>query len=387
MPEVITGMSEGVLLTWLVDVGDTVEEGSPLAEVETEKAVVEYFSEAGGVLIERLVPTGEPIAVGQPIAVLAADGEAVDDAPATPATDTSHHDGAPRRFATPLVRRLARERGIDLNVVKGSGPQGRIVRRDVDELVAANPAGGHRDAEAPPVPAPPPPAAGSRDYTDVELTPMRRAIARRLAQSKATVPHFYLAADCRVDALLELRRMVNAHRDPTLSVNDFVIKAVGAAFAAVPEANAVWADSTIRRFEQVDVGVAVAIEGGLVTPVVRDVSRKSVSVVSAEARDLTARARAGRLTQPELEGGSFCISNLGMYGIKRFTAIINPPQAGILAVGAAHQWPVVADGHLNVATLISVTFSGDHRVFDGALAARWLTAFVRGVEEPLTLLV
>jgi pyruvate dehydrogenase E2 component (dihydrolipoamide acetyltransferase) len=408
MPEVITGMSEAVLSAWLVDVGDAVDEGAPLAEVETEKAVVEYLAEAGGILVEQLVPTGEPIAVGQPIAVLAQDGESTDaatgaaedaestspapsptataDAPPAADSERRDQDGAQRRFATPLVRRLARERGIDLSTVHGSGPHGRIVRRDVDELVGPAGHNGHRDTEPPPVSAPPP-AADSPDHTDVDLTPMRRAIARRLAHSKATVPHFYLEADCRVDAMLELRRSVNAHRDTPLSVNDFVIKAVGAAFRAVPEANAVWNDTSVRRFTQVDVGVAVAIEGGLVTPVVRDVARKSVGAVAAEARQLTERARAGRLGQQELDGGSFCVSNLGMYGIERFAAIINPPQSGILAVGAARQRPVVTDGRLDVATLMSVTFSGDHRVFDGALAAQWLTAFVSAVEQPLTLLV
>ncbi len=216
---------------------------------------------------------------------------------------------------------------------------------------------------------------------------MRRTIARRLTESKTTVPHFYLEADCRVDALLDLRRTVNEHLQDRLSLNDFVIKAVGRAFASVPDANAVWNDTTIRRYERLDVGVAVSIDGGLVTPVLRDVGRKTVGVIGSETRDLAARAREGRLEQAELEGGSFCISNLGMYGIERFAAIINPPQSGILAVGAVTHRPVVTDGQLGVATVMTVTLSGDHRVFDGVLGAQWLTAFVAAIEQPMTTLL
>jgi len=233
----------------------------------------------------------------------------------------------------------------------------------------------------------PSPRSQDADHTDVELTPMRRTIARRLTESKATVPHFYLQADCRVDALLDLRRTLNTQLQHRLSLNDFVIKAVGHAFASVPDANAVWNGTTIRRYERLDVGVAVSIEGGLVTPVIRDVARKTVGAIGSEARDLAGRAREGRLKQSELEGGSFCISNLGMYDVERFAAIINPPQSGILAVGTATQRPVVTEGQLGVATVMSVTLSGDHRVFDGALGAQWLTAFVAAIEQPMTMLV
>jgi pyruvate dehydrogenase E2 component (dihydrolipoyllysine-residue acetyltransferase) len=420
MPEVITGISEAVLVQWMVEIGGAVTEGEPLAEVETDKAVVEYLAEASGTLAEQLVQPGQPVAVGAPIAVLAQVGESIESvASGTPDASgavepvatgprtskaAAPQYAAPepvRRFATPLVRRLARERGIDLTVVHGSGPQGRIVRRDLDQPDDAARTNGHHRAEADPLAAESPPEqapsippqpvtatpTAASGGTDIELTAMRRAIARRLTESKATVPHFYLQADCRADALLSLRRSVNDQRQESISLNDFVVKAVARAFAEVPDANAIWAGTTVRRFDDVDVGVAVAIDGGLVTPVLRDVGRKSVGTISAETRDLAGRARAGRLRQAELEGGSFCISNLGMYGIESFAAIINPPQAGILAVGTATQRPTVTDGELAVATVMTVTLSGDHRVFDGALAAQWLTAFVAAVERPLTLLV
>ena len=429
MPELITGISEAVLLSWMVNVGDILEEGTPLAEVETDKAVVEYLAESSGTMASLLVQPGQPVPVGEPIAILAEAGESVSDAVSTTSAeaeaavaesaeaeaeaasagaevsaqpepdDPPRPDGGAatatpngtRRFATPLVRKLARERGIDLATMHGSGPNGRIVRRDLESPRPTAPSGDTVDNVAESTtPAPtstPSPRSQDADHTDVELTPMRRTIARRLTESKATVPHFYLQADCRVDALLDLRRTLNTQLQHRLSLNDFVIKAVGHAFASVPDANAVWNGTTIRRYERLDVGVAVSIEGGLVTPVIRDVARKTVGAIGSEARDLAGRAREGRLKQSELEGGSFCISNLGMYDVERFAAIINPPQSGILAVGTATQRPVVTEGQLGVATVMSVTLSGDHRVFDGALGAQWLTAFVAAIEQPMTMLV
>ena len=216
---------------------------------------------------------------------------------------------------------------------------------------------------------------------------MRRAIARRLVESKSTVPHFYLVADCRVDALLELRQRINETAPVKISVNDFVVKAAAAAFRAVPEANAIWTEDAIRRFDSVDIAVAVAIDGGLVTPVVRGVERMSLSSVSASIRELAERGRAGKLKQNEIEGGSFSVSNLGMYGTQEFSAIINPPHAGILAVGAAKKKPIVVDDELVVGTVMTVTLSADHRVLDGALAAQWLAAFVALIENPVSILV
>ncbi|MCW2645443.1 MAG: hypothetical protein QOF87_4791 [Pseudonocardiales bacterium] len=452
MPEVLTGMAEAILIEWHVAPGDAVVVGQPLVEVETEKATVEYQAEVAGTLAQYLVELGTPIPVGEPIAMLAEAGEPLDEArspsPAAPtetgdATSTAartevaadasaetdpsiapdQSDAPKRQFISPLVRRMAREQNIDASQVRGSGPNGRIVRRDIERIQSrgSQDVVGVGDASAiprppqivqpvagvelpdaaslpaaetvrhPTVPAPtaagPAMVAAASDVTEIPHTAMRRAIARRLTESKATVPHFYLVADCRVDALLELRRAINEQMDAKVSVNDFVVKAVAGAFQDVPEANAVWTPEATRRFRSVDIAVAVAIDGGLLTPVVREVERRSLSELNGVIADLVDRARHGRLKQPELEGAVLAVSNLGMYGIERFGAIINPPHAGILAVGAATQRPVVEDGQLAVATVMTVTLSGDHRVLDGALAARWLSAFVARVENPLRILI
>ncbi|MEA9984149.1 dihydrolipoamide acetyltransferase family protein [Subtercola sp. RTI3] len=437
MPEVLANTTEASIQTWLVKLGDEIEVGAPFAEVETEKAVVEYAAETGGVVLELLVLEGDSIAVGDPIAVVGVAGEQVSPAPAAPdettveapepetapeaatpvlqdaptelpPSESSPVQGSPvassadasaggRVFVSPIVRRLAKERGLDLSRVNGSGPGGRIVRRDIDGLeapaaavvvsapavaVAAAP------AAAPAASAAPATASSSDEgYTDIPHTGMRRAIARRLTESKSTVPHFYLVADCKVDALLELRGRVNASSPVKVSVNDFVLKAAAAAFTDVPEANATWSDAAIRRYHTVDMSVAVSIEGGLVTPVLRSVERMPLTEVARAVVELAERARAGRLKQHELEGGSFAVSNLGMFGVTEFSAIINPPQSAILAVGRARPTPVVVDGELAVATVMTVTMSADHRVLDGALAAQWLAAFVKRIENPLSILI
>lgn len=432
MPALAAGATEAAVQSWLVAVGDRVEVGQAIVEIETEKAVVEYEAEQPGVVAAVLVDAGTAAAVGDPILVLASEGQSADDAvaeagvttgatkpapaapapapspaPAAPApaaspapepATESSEDGlleppptvepdtadaaastdAPRRlFASPLVRKLARERGIELTGLTGSGPNGRIVRRDLDALPAA--------------PAPATPATASTPsagYTDVPHTGMRRAIARRLTESTTTVPHFFLSADCLVDEILDLRARINERAEAKISVNDFALKAVAAAMLDVPEANAIWTDEATRRFTSVDIGVAVSIPGGLVTPVVRGVEALSLSGVNRAVRDLAERARAGRLKQAELEGGSFAVSNLGMYGTSRFSAIINPPHSGILAVGAAERRPVVGpDDRLTTATVMTVTLSADHRVLDGALAAQWLAAFTDRIQNPLSLLV
>ncbi|NLP82635.1 2-oxo acid dehydrogenase subunit E2 [Microbacterium sp. CFH 90308] len=328
---------------------------------------------------DGLLPAPAPVDAGEPSA-----------------GDTARAPSARRLFASPLVRRLARERGIDLDTIRGSGPQGRIVRRDLDDLarpsaehVAAPISGGvpvaaeGAPASVPSSPAPEPPA-----HEDVPHTGMRRAIARRLTESVTTVPHFFVVADCRVDELLSLRARINEQLELKVSVNDFVLKAVAWAMRDVPEANAIWTDAATRRFTGVDIAIAVAVPAGLVTPVLRGVERMTLGELSGASRELAQRAREGRIKQHELEGGSFSVSNLGMYGTKEFSAIINPPHSGILAVGAASPRPVVgADGELTVANVMTVTLSADHRVLDGALAAQWLAAFVRRIENPLSLLV
>ena len=405
MPEVLAGVTEAAISSWLVSEGQQVAVGTPLAEVETEKAVVEYAAEVAGTVLQLVADAGTTIAVGDPIAVVGEPGEQVPDGAAGAPKASAPHHGVPqdaaaedasddrpgaarespreRLFASPLVRRLARERRVDLSDVTGTGPNGRIVRRDLDALPAVAVVT-TMAAAAPPAAAVAP--SGAASVTEVPLTPMRRAIARRLTESASTVPHFYLQARCRIDKLLALRAEINQSSAIRVSVNDLVLKAVAGALREVPEANATWGETVIHRHETVDVAVAVAIEGGLVTPVLRGVDRLTLTEVSTAVADLAERSRAARLRQEELEGGSFTVSNLGMYGVTAFAAIINPPHAGILAVGLGRQEAVVTDGELGVATVMTVTLSADHRVIDGAVGARWLAAFERRIESPVTML-
>lgn len=422
MPSVAAGASEATVASWLVAPGDTVTAGTPLAEIETEKALVEYAAESSGTVGRLVVAAGETVETGSPIAVLTASGETDADidaalgvatapaaaAPVSPdasasdvSAETRHAiastDGR-RVFASPIARKAARMRGIDLASVTGTGPNGRIVRRDLDRLAAA-PAAAPVPAAVPAdvagdVTEPEPETASApasarlaEGDTLIPHTPMRRAIARRLTESKTTVPHFYLTADCVVDELLALREQVNTSAPPKISVNDFVLAAVAAAFGDVPEANVTWSDDGLIAHQAVDLAIAVATDGGLVTPVLRDTGSKKLSQIARESAGLAARARDRRLRQDEIEGGVFSVSNLGMYGTTGFSAIINPPQSGILAVGAATPQPVAAGGELRVATVMRCTLSVDHRAIDGALAARWLAAFTRRIENPLGAIV
>lgn len=432
MPSVLAGVEEAAIAGWLVAEGDTVAVGDAIAEIETEKAVVEYASEEAGVVGRIVLDAGMTAAIGEPIAVLLAEGEdaadadtalgaeggsvpaaseplaspATGDEPAIPVEDAAGTSGAAGRsetvepaattldaephpqterlFASPIARKLAAERGVALTAIAGTGPGGRITRRDVASAKPEQP-----NTTKAPSAAPAASGAGAPS-AEPELVPhtgMRRAIARRLTESKATVPHFYLVAECRVDELLTLRAKVNAAREHRISVNDFVVKAAASAFESVPEANVTWTDEGMLHHPTVDVAVAVATEGGLVTPVLRDIGSRSVSDVSASIRELAQRAHDKRLKQDDLEGGSFSVSNLGMFGTVEFTAILNPPQWGILAVGAAKKQAVVVDDELVPATVMRCTLSVDHRAVDGALAARWLAAFQDRIENPLTILV
>lgn len=412
MPQLAAGEETATVQAWLVAAGDTVAEGQGIAEIETEKAVVDFEAESEGVFAGHLVEAGETVDVGTPIAVIAAEGEDLEAAlaehggtaaaeaeteaaEAEPEADAEQEEAEPeesrpvegaRRFASPLARKLAKERGLELDDLVGSGPGGRIVRRDVDAHESAEPKPAST-AEAAASVASAPASAGAA-FEDVPHTRMRKAIARRLTESKGTVPHYYLSADVRMDALLDLRKQANETSPVKISVNDFVIKAVAASLQDVPEANSIWTDDAVRKFSGVDISVAVSVPGGLVTPVLRSVHSKSLSTISVEMKDYALRAREGSLKQDELVGGSFSVSNLGMYGTREFSAIINPPQSGILAVGAASRRAVVNDeGELGVATVMTVTLSADHRVLDGALAAEWLAAFVIRVESPVGLLV
>ncbi|MCM3657795.1 2-oxo acid dehydrogenase subunit E2 [Agromyces mediolanus] len=429
MPEVLAGATEEAIQQWLVHEGDPVDVGTPLAEIETEKAVVEFTAESTGTVARRLVADGDSVPVGSPIIALLESGDdpaelaellaaagvplqapaSRADAPepdslpaarATPSTTAPRADGH-RRFASPIVRRLAAERGLSLDGVVGSGPDGRIVRRDL-EFTVHDPAGSAATVAAaavaravPTKPAVEAPTTGARRssdpgggaVTDTPASAMRRTIARRLAESKSTIPHFYMTRHLEVDELLALRERINALGGPRVSVNDFIVKAVALAHRAVPDAAAIWHDEGLRRYGDIDVAVAVAVEGGLVTPVLRGVDRLSIGALAASSAELADRARAGALTAADLTGGTIAVSNLGMYGVDEFAAIINPPQSAILAVGRASARPIARDGALAVATMMSVTLSGDHRVMDGAAAAKWLAALADLVEHPLGIVV
>jgi len=422
MPALSPTMEEGTLAKWLVAEGDRVQSGDLLAEIETDKATMEFEAVDEGVIGKLLVAEGTAnVKVNSAIAILLEEGDAADatvspaqsaaaaapltheasavDAPATTAAPAAavSNDGT-RIFASPLARRIAADQGLDLAKITGSGPKGRIVKADVSGAPAT------ASVSAPP-PMAAAPAAGlpssasaasvealyqGRSYKAVPLDGMRRVIADRLTEAKQTIPHFYLRRDIQLDTLLKLRSEVNAGlkaRGVKLSVNDFIIKACAMALQSVPAANAVWAGDRVLQMEASDISVAVAIEGGLFTPVLQDADSKSLSKLAVEMKDLAARARSRKLAPHEYQGGSFSISNLGMMGIDNFDAVINPPQGAILAVGAGKKRPVVSeDGTLSVATVMSVTMSVDHRVIDGALGAELLDAIVNNLEHPLSML-
>ena len=370
MPEVLANATEAIISKWLVEEGASFAAGDVLAEVETDKALVEISAETDGVLGRHLAQPGDRTLVGAPIAVLTNSGESSSDIDAILADKSVSGE---RIFASPLARRLARERGVDPRSLAGSGPGGRIVRRDIESpsIVASE-----REV-----------VISTGSYSSIAHTPMRMAIARRLTESKSTVPHFYLTAVCRVDELLGLRKSWNEWATSKVSVNDLILKTVAGAFQDVPDANVIWMPEELRRFADVDIAMAVATPNGLLTPVVRGVNRLHLPELSSITTELAARARAGRLRQDEIEGGSFSVTNLGMYGTQEFSAILNPPQSAILAVGAARQEAIVVEGVITVATVIHFTLSVDHRAIDGALAARWLAAFTKRIESPFWILI
>ena len=426
MPALSPTMEEGTLAKWLVQEGDVVSSGDLLAEIETDKATMEFEAVEDGVVGKILVAAGtEGVAVNSPIAILLEDGDSADDlsttpakepdrkaednqsqeaaklespvsAPAAPAAPTTS-DGN-RIFASPLARRIAAQKGLDLAAISGSGPRGRIVKADVEAAEAApvsKTSAAQAAAPAAKMPAGPDAETVLKMYADrafeeVALNGMRKTIAARLTEAKQSIPHFYLRRDIKLDALLAFRSQLNKQlekRGAKLSVNDFIIKACALALQEVPEANAVWAGDRILKLTPSDVAVAVAIEGGLFTPVLKDADMKSLSALSAEMKDLATRARDRKLAPHEYQGGSFAISNLGMFGIDNFDAVINPPHGAILAVGAGTKKPIVNDeGDVEVATVMSVTLSVDHRVIDGALGAQLLQSIVDNLENPMAML-
>jgi pyruvate dehydrogenase E2 component (dihydrolipoamide acetyltransferase) len=437
MPEVAAAATEAVLSAWPLSEGAAFDKGDAIVIVETDKAEVEIPASAAGVLIKTLVAAGAEVEVGNPIALLGAPGEQVPDidallaslgvAPATPSeakiavrrdvpdvpaaaapvpaaavpvpaealpAPAPADDRRGRIFTSPLARKLAREAGLAMETLNGTGPGGRIVRKDVDVAIAAARTAEpvrQTTAEALP-PTASVPAVTRQDtrqvaYEDIPHTRMRRAIAARLLESKQSAPHFYIRASCRAEALLDLREQINTADAVKISVNDMLIKAMARAHVLVPEMNAIWTPDAVRRFSGVDISVAIATDKGLVTPVLRGVEALSLSAIAAQVRGYAEQARSGGLKAEDLEGGSITITNLGMFGVEEFAAIINPPQSAILAVGAARYEPVVIDGALEAARVLKITLSVDHRPIDGALAAKWIAALTAVIESPLQILV
>jgi pyruvate dehydrogenase E2 component (dihydrolipoamide acetyltransferase) len=408
MPEIAANTESAILASWNVELNASYAAGDVIATVETDKAVVDVEAEADGVLLHLVVGEGVEVEVGSPIAVWGAPGETVDDVPGLLAS--LGIDGAaagpaavppprhPERiFASPLARKAAREAGLALAALVGTGPRGGSRGRDVDAAVARAGADGadgaarqlaaSAEAAAPSTPLAPSAASGAATFTDVPNSRIRQAVARRLTESKQTAPHFYLRGSARVDRLLALRRELNAGGAVKVSVNDLIVKAVARAHTLVPALNVIWNGDSTRHFTGVDVAVAVATEHGLVTPVVRGVDRMGLEQLVGVTQDLIARAKERRLQQSELEGGSISVTNLGMYGTEEFAAIINPPHAAILAVGAAREEPVVQDGALAVGTVLRVTLAVDHRPVDGAAAAEWMRTFLGLLEHPAQILL
>jgi pyruvate dehydrogenase E2 component (dihydrolipoamide acetyltransferase) len=418
MPALSPTMTEGNLARWLKQEGERIKAGDVIAEIETDKATMEVEAVDEGILGRILVPAGtQGVKVNDVIAVLVETGEAVPAAgaapKATPAAVPIPAAPAPvasapvavapapaavsgdRVFASPLARRMAAQAGVDISKITGSGPNGRIVKADVDAALSRGPAPVAAAAPAPLVAAPRPaaPVAITAPHTAVPNSSIRKVIARRLAESKATIPHFYVSTDVEIDALLKIRADLNA-RSPKdgpgaykLSVNDLVIKATAVTLRRFPNVNAMWTEDAILQLHDVDISVAVSIPDGLITPIVKNADIKGLAAISTEMKDLAARAKTGKLKPEEFQGGGFSISNMGMYGVRDFAAIINPPQAGILAVSAGEQRPVVKNGALAIATVMTLTLSVDHRVIDGALAAEFLQALKRNIEDPLSLML
>ncbi|WP_285249339.1 pyruvate dehydrogenase complex dihydrolipoamide acetyltransferase [Pseudarthrobacter sp. efr-133-R2A-89] len=450
MPEVMANATEAALSTWLKREGDEVTVGESIAEVETEKATVEIEAESEGIIARLLVEEGTNVDVGAPILIIRASGDTdaevaalldsvqkpidstdspsgtapqvpsemtpaeatetntpIGEGPLTqerdvtpPPVNTGNRQDHGRIFASPLARRVAKDNDLDVASIAGTGPNGRIIRRDVEKAVESK-TSETVDASAGTTASPPttvtratPPQRAAAEQpcpgvgpVSVPHSRMRRAIARRLTESKSTVPHFYLTADVKMDALLALRQQINTAATRRITVNDLIVKAAGLALHDVPEANVSWTEDAQLQYATADISVAIAVDGGLLTPVVRAVESQSLISISTAIGDFVERAKAGKIRQDELVGGSFSITNLGMFGTKQFSAILNPPQSAILAVGAAEPRAIVNDGELVIANIMTCTLSADHRVIDGAVAAQWMNAFKSRVENPLTMLL
>ncbi len=419
MPALSPTMTEGTLSRWLKSEGDSVESGDVIAEIETDKATMEVEAVDEGIIGKILVSEGtENVPVNDVIAVLLEDGETANDigdvststppaspqpkaeakepeakttAPAPqPSARKPEQSNGSRVFASPLAKRLAAEKGIDLSSIQGSGPRGRIVKSDIENAKAGGTSA-----------APQQTAAASYDDPDVQTNMfgmaykeipnnnIRKVVAKRLSESKQTVPHFYLTVECQLDTLLSSRKELNdkANGEFKLSVNDFIIKAAAMALKTYPDANVSWNDDAIHQYLKSDISVAVSTPNGLITPIVRNAEDKGLRDISTEMKDLAGRAREGKLKPEEFQGGSFSISNLGMFGVKEFAAIVNPPQGCILAIGAGEQRPVVVNGNIEIRTIMNCTLSVDHRCVDGAVGAEYLQIFKQYIENPVSMLV
>jgi pyruvate dehydrogenase E2 component (dihydrolipoamide acetyltransferase) len=427
MPALSPTMTEGTLARWLKKEGEAVRAGDVIAEIETDKATMEVEAVDEGVLGKILVADGtQGVKVNEPIAILVEQGEAVPSAapaakpapapappkaepakqeakapepqkpapqPAAPSSNGHDATSGDRIFISPLARRMAKQAGIDPATLKGSGPNGRIVKADIDNVVQKGAPAAQPGAAPAAAPAARPAAPITAPHRLVPHSSIRKVIARRLTEAKSTIPHFYVSMDVEIDAMNRLLAELNAKspkEGPSaylITINDMVIKAAAATLRRVPTVNAAWTDDAMVLFDDVDISVAVAIPDGLITPIVRRADQKGLSTISREMKDLAGRARAGKLKPEEFQGGGFSISNMGMFGVTEFSAIINPPQAAILAVAAGQKRPVVKNDALTIATVMTCTLSVDHRVVDGALGAQWLREFKRIVEDPLSLLL
>ncbi|WP_417797799.1 pyruvate dehydrogenase complex dihydrolipoamide acetyltransferase [Terasakiella pusilla] len=426
MPALSPTMEEGNLAKWCVKEGDTVESGDVIAEIETDKATMEVEAVDEGTIGKILVPEGtEGVKVNELIALLLEEGEdasalegATETASTAPAKAEEAQAAAPaapqaapapaapvsesgdRLFSSPLARRIAANEGLEIKDIKGSGPRGRVVKRDVEAAVAS----GTGKTAAPAADKPAPKAAApdvktiSQDDSIFKLLPefdavpntnMRKTIAKRLTESARDIPHFNLQVDVEIDKLMALRKELNSREgaDYKISVNDFLVKATSLALTRVPDCNVAFTDNAILKFKRVDMAIAVAVEGGLITPIIKDAASKGLATLANEAKDLAARARDGKLAPEEYQGGTFTISNLGMFGIKSFNSIINPPQGGILSIGAGEQRPVVKNGALAVATVVTLTLAVDHRCIDGATGAAFIKELKALIEDPIALML
>lgn len=393
MPALSPTMSKtgGKIVRWLKKEGDKVKYGEVIAEIETDKAVMEMESSDDGVMAKILAPEGvSGVPVKQVIAVMVPEGEDISSAdnyvqdlsqPSKRTDEATKHEiiekkvvetNCKRIKASPLAKVIAEKENIDLKSIEGTGPYGRIIKADV--LEAKSNANAYVSME------------NKREGDLIEVSSMRQVIAQRLLEAKQTIPHFYLTIDCQIDKLLKLREEINSSGNK-ITINDFIIKAVALSMEKSPDINASWVENKILKYSSVDISVAVALEDGLITPIVKDANRKNISIISKEVKDLVNRAKSGKLRPEEFQGGGITISNLGMFGIKQFSAIINPPQSCIMAVGTSEKKPIVVDNKIEIATMLSITLSVDHRTVDGALAAKFLNIFKSYMEAPLRMLL